>query len=250
VSKQAPDPEKETVVQNGPSPNALKLAPKSVPKVPMAPKKQSVAKVPIAPKAQSALSLKTEEAQYENARYRIFKQYKALKPLIEDICTIMVNHSHLTDSNAELHAIFDIDDTLIFDNQRTTPNVQIMHLLNVSRAHGCKIHLISARQHCKEVLRWTKDELKRTGISYDSLALAPKKMRDSMESISRWKHSERLKHSPAIFSCGDQWGDSLILQSDEDIDALNTQFNVQEYPWNILEFETGPQKYGIKIMAP
>ena len=184
--------------------------------------------------------------------HKLVARYKALKPLIDDLSTLLVHYIETYCTNAkDYHVVFDIDDTLIFDDNRQTPNIQIKHLLNLAHAHNCKVHLVTAREHSKEVLKWTQDELRRHNIVYTTLALAPKKERSGgMDRISAWKHAERTKHSPCIFSVGDQWGDSVQLRSEEDIDLLNQAYDIEEWPWCIIMPETKFPIYGIKIMAP
>jgi hypothetical protein len=181
-------------------------------------------------------------------KHRIVAQYNALLPAVQHTAVLL---SDLMNANnvPEAHAVFDIDDTLIFDDNRQTPNVQVKHLLEVARAHGCKIHLVTARERSADVIKWTRDELRRHGIQYDSLALAPKKHRTTMASVSSWKHAERQKHKPVVISVGDQWGDMIQLTADDQIDALDKRHTVDEKPWVIVEPNDGVTMFGIKLKA-
>lgn len=173
-------------------------------------------------------------------------QYRALLPAVQHACKIV--SEHISDEPSDI--VFDIDDTLIFDDSRQTPNVQIKHLLEVCRAHGCKVHLVTAREKSADVIKWTRDELRRHGIQYDTLALAPRKQRESMATIAAWKHSQRAKHAPVLLSVGDQWGDSVLIASDEDIDALNERHNVlHSGPWVLFHVNDAVTHYGFKLMA-
>jgi len=145
--------------------------------------------------------------------------------------------------------VFDIDDTLIFDDEHQTPNVQVKHLLDVARAYGCRIHLVTAREKSADVIKWTEDELRRHGIAYDTLALAPKSSRASMKSVALWKFKQREKNRPVLASIGDQWGDSLLLESEADIDLLDRMHNTKETPWIIVRPNDGVTQYGVKLMA-
>lgn len=178
-------------------------------------------------------------------RHQVVAQYQALWPLIQHVASLLAEYS----GAQEPHAVFDIDDTLIFDDNRQTPNVQIKHLLEVARAYGCKIHLVTAREKSAEVTRWTRDELRRHGIQYDTLVLAPKKARTSMATVAAWKLSERAKHQPLLISVGDQWGDSVLIRSDEDIARLDAFHNVALGPWLIIRPHDGVTEYGVKLMA-
>lgn len=168
-------------------------------------------------------------------------------PAIQHVSMLVAEHMSKQPENASV--VFDIDDTLIFDDNHQTPNVQVKHLLEVARAHGCKVHLVTAREKSAEVTKWTRDELRRHGIQYDSLALAPKKVRDSMASIAKWKHSERAKHAPVILSVGDQWGDCVLLNSEDDIDTLDAVHVVSENPWVIISPNDGITVFALKLMA-
>ena len=180
--------------------------------------------------------------------HKTVAQYKALMPAVQHACKLVSEQLWSVDA-PEASIVFDIDDTLIFDDSRQTPNVQVKHLLEVCRAHGCKIHLVTAREKSPDVMRWTRDELRRHGIHYDTLALAPKKARESMASIASWKHAQRSKHKPVLLSVGDQWGDSVLIATDEDIESLNTRHNVSEGPWVLYQVNDGITMFGFKLMA-
>lgn len=179
--------------------------------------------------------------------HSVVGSYKALMPTIQKISLLL---SEYQSTAPVLHAVFDIDDTLIFDDERQTPNIQVKHLLEVARAHGCKIHLVTARERSAEVTKWTRDELRKQGIQYDSLALAPSKSRETMATVAAWKHSERARHAPVVVSVGDQWGDLLLLSEESDIALLNARHKTHETPWVIIEPKDSVTVYGVKLMAP
>jgi hydroxymethylpyrimidine pyrophosphatase-like HAD family hydrolase len=60
------------------------------------------------------------------------------------------------------NVVFDIDDTIIFDNGRSTPNLQVVELLRKLKTKGAQIHLVTARdqEHRQETIL----ELKRSKI--------------------------------------------------------------------------------------
>jgi hydroxymethylpyrimidine pyrophosphatase-like HAD family hydrolase len=60
------------------------------------------------------------------------------------------------------HLVFDIDDTLLFDNGRSAPNLQIIEFLTDMKASGFQIHLVTARGKSTESM--TKLELNRSAI--------------------------------------------------------------------------------------
>lgn len=179
-------------------------------------------------------------------KHEVVKQYKALMPAVQHAARIISEHT--VDPLKPPSIVVDIDNTIIFDDGRNTINLQIMHLLNVAKSHCCKIHLVTARENSTEVRKFTREELRRLGIPYDTLALSPKKSRDSMTSVSAWKHSERAR-SNTLLSIGDQWGDLLLLTSDNDIDELDKLHNTREGPWIIIRPNDGVTQFGMKIMA-
>jgi hypothetical protein len=183
------------------------------------------------------------------SRFTVLSQHKALTPAIQHACFVLSEYLSTLSPHAKLEAVFDIDDTLIFDDARNTPNIQVKHLLEVARAYGCKIRLITAREKSPEVLKWTRDELKKHGIQYESLSLAPKKVRTSMASISAWKAAERKKFAPVALTVGDQWGDIITIENDEQIDELNELLKTLDGPWLLVEPNDGRAKYGLKLMA-
>jgi hypothetical protein len=144
---------------------------------------------------------------------------------------------------------FDIDDTLIFDNSRETPNLQMKHLLEVCIAHGYAIHLVTAREKSDEVVHWTRDQLRNHQINYDTLSLSPKTHRTSMKKVSAWKQARREYHFPVILTIGDQWGDQTTLESESDIRALDELHGIGQ-PWMILEMKDSKAgRYGLKLLA-
>jgi hypothetical protein len=184
----------------------------------------------------------------KRSRHSIVAKYKALSPAIQHVAMLIAEYMNQT-SEQELQAVFDIDDTLIFDDDRATPNIQVKHLLEVARAHGCKIHLVTARERSPEVVRWTREELKRHNIVYDSLSLAPPSVRTSMADVAIWKYQERAKRKPVVLSVGDQWGDSLLLLQENDIDVLDSMHDAKSTPWIIVRPNDDVTVYGVKLMA-
>jgi hydroxymethylpyrimidine pyrophosphatase-like HAD family hydrolase len=174
---------------------------------------------------------------------KILSKHNTLKEAIQRAVEILIGY-HGTDK----HVVFDIDDTLIFDDERQSPNLQVKHLLEVARAHNYKIHLVTAREKNAEVIKWTRDELRRHCIYHDSLALCPKKSRNSMKDVSAWKHSERAKHKVCVLSVGDQWGDFLILEKEGQIAQLDKDHGTDTKPWLIIENPDCSSRYALKLM--
>lgn len=170
----------------------------------------------------------------------------ALAAAVQDASKVI---AELSMSVPKAHVVFDIDDTLIFDNEKETPNVQIKHLLAVSKAHGAQVHLVTARMKAADVVKWTRDQLRRQGIVYDTLALAPASARKDLASVARWKHAQRAKHGTVMLSVGDQWGDMILLESEEDIDKLDKTHTVERGPWVLVKPNDGVTMFGLKLMA-
>jgi hypothetical protein len=172
--------------------------------------------------------------------HSVLAKYTALSDAIQHACRIISEHQK---GNASV--VFDIDDTIVFDDGHETPNIQIKHLLSVVKAYGFQIHLVTARESSATNIKWTRDEMRRHGIIYDSLALCPKKMRTTMDVVAKWKHDERLKHCPVILTVGDQWGDLMPLTDETDIDALDRMHNINATPWMLIKTSNG---FGLKLM--
>jgi len=180
--------------------------------------------------------------------FEVLGQYQALTLAVQQACVLLSEYINVH-PNKSYNVVFDIDDTLIFDDSRGTPNIQIKHLLEVARAYGCKIRLVTAREKDPEVMKWTRSELKKQGIHYDSLSLAPKSARVSMAAVAKWKSKERSKFKPVLLTVGDQWGDIVVIHDDEDIDAFNHKFDTFEMPWAIIRPNDGISMFGLKLMA-
>jgi hypothetical protein len=92
---------------------------------------------------------------------------------------------------------------------------------------GVEIHLITARLDCKEMIEASKEEMKELGVKYHSLTLAPPYARKNMASVSQWKMLTRKSiakldtHNPIVLTVGDQWGDMVVLKTDDNIDEYN-----------------------------
>lgn len=180
-------------------------------------------------------------------KHAVVAQFSALAPAVQHASRIVAEVS-MTMTQVP-HVVFDIDDTLIFDNEMETPNVQIKHLLDVAKAYGAQIHLVTARMKAADVTRWTRDQLRRQGIVYNTLALAPPAARKDLASVAKWKHSQRAKHGSVLLSVGDQWGDMMLLETEEDIDKLDRTHTVERGPWVIVRPNDGVTQYGLKLMA-
>lgn len=86
------------------------------------------------------------------------EKFQAVRPAIQRI----QYERKMFKQKGPLHYVFDIDDTLIFDNGRSTPNVQVVKLLEEAKANGDQVHLITARG--LSARSETVAELKRAGI--------------------------------------------------------------------------------------
>jgi len=173
-------------------------------------------------------------------QHTVIAKYTALSDAIQHACRIISEHQ-----KGQASVVFDIDDTIVFDDGHETPNIQIKHLLGVVKAYGFQIHLVTAREHSATNIKWTRDEMRRHGIVYDTLALCPKKMRTTMDVVAKWKNDERLKHQPVILTVGDQWGDLMQLSDETDIDKLDKMHNTAACPWLLIKTSLG---YGLKLM--
>jgi hypothetical protein len=123
-----------------------------------------------------------------------------------------------------------------------------MHLVDVARAYGLDIHLVTARMKRPDVTRWTRAQLERHGIEYNTLALAPEESRASMAAVAQWKHQQRASHGNVFLSVGDQWGDMMLLTDESQIQKLDMTYTVDQGPWVIIMPNDGTTRYGLKLM--
>jgi len=160
-------------------------------------------------------------------------------------------------------ACFDIDDTILHDSDSTSgiePNFAVLQLLHRLHELGVEIHLITARRDDEEMRQITLEELhgKDPQINvkgmYKSLFMAPEKERDSMSTISRWKMESRktiaqLYKCPITLSVGDQWGDCLVLNVDEDLDKLDDIVGVENEPYVLMRPHDRISLWALKLRA-
>lgn len=176
---------------------------------------------------------------------KIIKKFDTLAKAIQEIYQQL---SMLDEKNI----CFDIDDTIIFDDYRNTPNVQIVQMVLFLQKNGYNIHFITARVDNAEMRQQTKKEIKSVGItlkSKDTLSLCPAKSRESMVHISQWKYLTRKQIKNVAVSVGDQWGDSVLIQAEDDIDKLDKLCNVKMTPWIVLQPDDGVSILGLKLMS-
>jgi hypothetical protein len=153
---------------------------------------------------------------------------------------IVKEHTEAELNNDTLVAIFDIDDTLIFDVQKKgkknkiLPNEPVLKLMRRLDSLGIEVHLITARLNEPEVVKMTQRELQQVNAVYHSLTLAPERVRTSMTAVSAWKRQTRYdianeKKTVVLLSVGDQWGDIVQLRQEEEIDAFDKRYGSDVY---------------------
>jgi hypothetical protein len=160
-------------------------------------------------------------------------------------------------------ACFDIDDTILHDSDAPSgiePNFAVLQLLHRLHQLNVEIHLITARRDDEEMRKITLEELhgkdREVNVEgmYKSLSMAPEKTRESMSTISRWKMESRkaiaqLYKCPITLSVGDQWGDCLVLNVDEDLDKLDDIVNVKDEPYVLMRPHDRVSLWALKLRA-
>lgn len=177
---------------------------------------------------------------------KLIQKFNALLPAIQ---CVYQNLSRTPSKNV----VFDIDDTLIFDDNRKKPtvNAQIVALLTFLNKAGYKIHLVTARLNDADMVEYTKRELAKIEIpQWDSLSLCPEAYRETTVLVSKWKAMCREKLKPVALSVGDQWSDLMVLKNEEHFDFLDTYHQVQKFPWVVIEPEDNITFLGLKLMDP
>lgn len=146
-------------------------------------------------------------------------------------------------------AVFDIDDTLIFDIERGIINEDIFRLYRRLLHLGVELHLVTARH--VSMIPETVKQLKKHGIKgFKSLSHAPEYARKTMAGVSRWKKEERQKIAinakmAVTLTVGDQWGDMCVLVRDSDIDKYNSISPTKNF--HIIRSDDGVSLWGFKL---
>ena len=167
----------------------------------------------------------------------VVKQFVALQPAIQEANVSLT----FVPSKA---IVVDIDDTLIFDDGRSTANRQVFDFVNALFDSKYTIHLVTARS--KEMDRATKIELQTVGVKYTTLDSAPEKSRANMKLTSEWKFKMRQTYGPIALSIGDQWTDLTKVSSEEDLEILDRQY---PGPWVLVKPNDGITSYGLKLAS-
>jgi hypothetical protein len=154
--------------------------------------------------------------------------------------------------------VFDIDDTLIFDNETDDVKLKkhevVINLLMRLREVGANIHLITARVNDDEMRKETIKELELMNIPYNSLTLAPQSARQNMATVSKWKMQTRrsigaLAKSPIALTVGDQWGDMIVLPDEEQINVLDSTYKTTDTPFIVLRPSDNVSLWGLKLQS-
>jgi hypothetical protein len=159
--------------------------------------------------------------------------------------------------------VFDIDDTLLFDvgedaprAQTVIPHQDVVDLMRRTHQLGAEIHLVTARLNDREMVAETRHELERLGLDglYASLTLAPARARTSMAAVSRWKMAQRRRiaserRCAVTLTVGDQWGDMVALDDDDDIDMLDDRFAAHTMPYILVRPRDTVSLWGLKLPA-
>jgi hypothetical protein len=154
-------------------------------------------------------------------------------------------------------AVFDIDDTLLFDIQsKSVPHKNVIDLLRRLHAMGVIIHLVTARLDVEDMRQDTLQDLQDMGLSglYTSLSLAPESARSSMSTVSRWKMETRLRIAnslscPVTLTVGDQWGDMVVFENDDVIDKMDADTGAKFMPYVLVRPCDGVSLWGLKLPA-
>lgn len=176
---------------------------------------------------------------------KILKKFDTLGQAIQDI----YQQINLVDYK---NVCFDIDDTIVFDDYRNTSNVQVVQMVQFLQKNGYNVHFITARLDTAQMRQQTKKEIKMSGITLrpqDTLSLCPAKSRENMVAISAWKYSTRKKIGNVAVTVGDQWGDSVYILAEDDIDKLDKLCNVKNTPWIVISPDDGVAYLGLKLVA-
>ena len=112
--------------------------------------------------------------------------------------------------------IFDIDDTLIYLNEKTDKEIQIgdiCKIFHLCETLGFDRHIVTARPESTDNREYTEDMLKKKGLHrYKKLYMMPSSYKKTTEGISTYKYNSRcliaVKHR-IIANIGDMWHDHM-----------------------------------------
>lgn len=157
-----------------------------------------------------------------------------------------------------LVVVFDIDDTVVRDMEETQMfalNAPVVALHKAVMAAGAHVHFVTARSDNRSTTEWTQEQLATLGLKgHTAVHAAPERHRGSMADVSAWKRSVRAELAakygvPVVLSVGDQFGDMVVLQDDDDIDRLDDAMGVARTPWLVLRPHDGVTLWGLKLKA-
>jgi hypothetical protein len=167
--------------------------------------------------------------------------HKSIKKAIREVWDFL-QRPELCPPGRPILAVFDIDDTLIFDRGDDTgeyfPEVSSLLRQLRFRMHA-KIALITAREDAESIRMFTLDQVQRVagivpGAHYDKLFLCPPSMRASSATISQFKHAARRQfaheyHAPIALTVGDQWTDIVRVESDKALGAIEKSLGKSQF---------------------
>jgi hypothetical protein len=196
--------------------------------------------------------------------YISFTEHEDKRSLAEKHTPAVLGRGGAPRQKRDAIVVFDIDDTLLFDvsnsksKKGVIPHQIVVDLLLRLRQIGAYVHLVTARLQDAEYEKETREELSSLGIHinahYSSLTLAPEKARTSMAAVSKWKMDMRRKiaitsKTPVTLTVGDQWGDMVVLEDDDDIDSLDEEHNANSLPFIVLRPHDKVSLWGLKLPA-
>lgn len=173
-------------------------------------------------------------------------------------CGTSVSRVALAEALVHPLIVFDIDDTLVYDN--STIVVDVVKLYNRLLDLGARIFLVTARKASMRAETFT--ELKKVGIlprtptanGFLELLICPDLSRVSMAAVSKWKATARQRianvhGAPITLTIGDMWSDMVQITQSSDLDALDTAYGVAHTPWILVRPDDGIACLGLKLQA-
>ena len=173
-------------------------------------------------------------------------------------CGTAVSRVSLDEALKHPLVVFDIDDTLIYDN--STIVVDIVKLYNRLLDLGARIFLVTARK--ASMRAETFAELKKVNIfpktptqnGFMELLICPDASRISMAYVSKWKATARQRianvhGAPITLTIGDMWSDMVQINQSSDLDALDAAYGVSHTPWILVRPDDGIACLGLKLQA-
>jgi hypothetical protein len=161
---------------------------------------------------------------------RVLVASKSIKPVVavaKKLIKAFVDAK--VDKSSKIGFVFDVDDTLIRDDDSPiAPVVELYHWIGSTFKDKANRAIVTARADRRDMRETTFNDLRLTGIGpaqTDLMVLCPDRLRESSATIGTFKkcarqvfRSDHLDDTaPIVLTVGDQWTDMTGIPDDVDV---------------------------------